>query len=127
MNITEEVTFDKQGNVERFPLLRKLFLSLVLILVSVLSFGIGRLTGQGSSTPVKVEFDQSLDQQASAVTAYRPAAPDGTVIASKNGSKYYYPSCSGAKRISEANKVTFPNKTAAEAAGLALAANCMAK
>src|SRR3989344_5699179 len=40
MSITETVTFDKEGRVERFPWFRKLFLSIIIILVTVLSLGI---------------------------------------------------------------------------------------
>ena len=58
----ETVSYDKDGSVVRFPLFRKLFLSLVIILVSALSFGIGRLSVVGNREPVKIEYDQSLVQ-----------------------------------------------------------------
>ena len=48
----------------------------------------------------------------------------GKVVASKNGTKYYLPGCTGADRISEANKVWFSSDAAAIKAGYTLAANC---
>ncbi|MDO8424290.1 MAG: hypothetical protein Q7S54_01620, partial [bacterium] len=60
MNISEEVSFDKEGHVERFPLFRKLFLALVIILVAALSFGIGRLSVAGDREPVRIEYDPEI-------------------------------------------------------------------
>ncbi len=51
-------------------------------------------------------------------------ASTGTYVASKNGTRYYLPSCSGAKRIKEENRVWFQTKSMAEAAGYTPAANC---
>ena len=45
-------------------------------------------------------------------------------VASKNGTKYYLPNCSGAKRIKPENLIGFPSREAAEAAGYGKAANC---
>lgn len=46
------------------------------------------------------------------------------IVASKNGTKYYYPNCSGVNRIKEENRVFFDNFDAAEEAGYELAKNC---
>jgi hypothetical protein len=48
----------------------------------------------------------------------------GKYAASKKGTKYYLPTCSGAKSISEANKIWFSTKEEAERAGYAPAATC---
>jgi hypothetical protein len=48
----------------------------------------------------------------------------GKYVASKNGTKYYLPSCSGAKSISEANKIWFSTKEEAEKAGYTPSATC---
>ena len=45
-------------------------------------------------------------------------------VAAKTGTKYYFPWCSGASRISEANKVWFDSYEAAQKTGLTAAANC---
>lgn len=47
-----------------------------------------------------------------------------TIVASRNGTKYYYPWCSGVGRIKEENKVWFGNVAEAEGAGYTKAANC---
>jgi len=128
MSIPEIVSYDKDGRIERFPLFKKLFLSLTIILVALLSFGIGRLSMVGNREPIKIEYDPNLaelptpsvDQTASVINAVK----EGGVITSKNGARYHYPYCSGAKQIKEENKIVFPTPAAAEAAGYSLAANC---
>lgn len=86
----------------------------VLIGASLLSFGLGYLAGvdaKGSAT-VEIErapIDISRDEQ---------------VVASRSGTKYYFPWCAGADRITEANKVWFASAGEASLAGYAPAANC---
>ena len=46
------------------------------------------------------------------------------VVASKNGTKYHYPWCAGAKQIAEKNKITFASTEEARAKGYTPAANC---
>ena len=138
MNIAETVSYDKDGRIERsasigvnFPLFRKLFLSITIILVALLSFGIGRLSVAGNREPVRIEYDEQLttddsqsttnkNQTASVINAVR----EESVVTSKNGARYHYPYCAGAKQIKEENKIVFPTPAAAEAAGYTLAANC---
>ncbi len=48
----------------------------------------------------------------------------GEVVVSKNGSKYHYPWCSGAKRMNESNKVWFKTIAEAKSAGYEPAKNC---
>ncbi|HMP67165.1 MAG TPA: hypothetical protein PKA60_00240 [Candidatus Paceibacterota bacterium] len=48
----------------------------------------------------------------------------GTIVASKNGTKYYFLHCSGVSRIKEENKIFFSDKNKAEEAGYSVAANC---
>jgi len=55
-------------------------------------------------------------------------APEGAIagvfVGSKNGNKYHFPWCSGAKRISSKNAVWFSTKAEAERAGYTPASNC---
>ncbi len=144
MSIPETISFDKHGEAvgRGLPLrarhhVRNLFLSLVILLVSALSFGIGRLTAQPAGQGIKIEYDPSLSAAAAPLTSESfprkdsaPSSlstPSGSVVASKSGSKYHYPSCPGAKQIKESNKISFPSAQAAEAAGYTLAANCSRK
>lgn len=138
MSVAEIVSYDKEGRIERFPILQKLFVSFIIILVALLSFGIGRLSVVGNREPIRIEYDPTLTEQpisnigqsASVINAAgKLASPgeSGVVVTSKNGSKYHYPHCAGAKQIKEENKIVFQTPAAAEAAGYTLAANCKPK
>lgn len=138
MSISETVSFDKTGRIERFPLFRKLFLSITIVLVAILSFGIGRLSVVGNREPIKVEYDSEIfnsqsvtANQATAVSAVKNIENTGaqtenstSVVTSKNGRKYHFLYCPGAKQIKEENKIIFSSPVDAEAAGYTLAANC---
>lgn len=138
MSIQDTYHFDKDGEAVRFPLLRRFYLALVVILVALLAFGIGRLSGQGSRTEgVSIEYDPSLlvgssnpsaaaqaiptGNSAAAIQASAPAQT-GQVTASSKGTKYYYSTCKST--VSAANKITFTSASDAEKAGYTLAANC---
>lgn len=130
----EIIKLDENGKVESFPLFRKLFLSIVIILVALLSFGIGRLSIVGEREPIKIEYDPEMsntplqisNEQTASVIQGVPKS-NKEVIVSKNGARYHYPHCAGAKQIKEANKIVFASPAAAEAAGYTLAANCVPK
>ena len=131
---TEIVEFNENGEIESFSLLRKLFLSVTIILVATLSFGIGRLSVMGKREPVRIEYDPEIPNQTSTInlqtnqtaSVINVVKKDG-VVASKNGVRYHYLHCSGAKQIKEENKIFFDTSTAAEAAGFTLASNCSLK
>ncbi|MDQ5950040.1 MAG: Ada Zn binding protein [Patescibacteria group bacterium] len=53
--------------------------------------------------------------------------PKSDIVASSRGSKYYYTYCSGAKTLSEANKVYFSSEEEAEANGYTLSTSCSKK
>ena len=149
MSIADIIQFDKNGEVEpkglRSLIVQKFFLSLIIILVALLSFGIGRLTAtKAGEGPVRIEYNseisnsqfpisnvanvsQALNPTENSKSPVEHSAPGAGIIASKNGSKYHYPHCSGAKQIKEANKITFSSPAAAESAGYTLAANCKPK
>lgn len=112
---------------------------LVLILSATLAFGLGVLAGKDM---VKAEgkdgfwIEQLPDkplpsggpaaalEAVKAPTSEVPVATSGTYLASKNGTKYYLPTCGSAKRIKTENIVWFQTKAEAEAAGYGPAANC---
>ena len=108
-------------------LFQKLFLSIIIILVSLLSFGIGRLSIVGKREPIKIEYDPLIVGQVPSSNIKQSAAVINAavgVVVSKNGSKYHYSHCPGAKQIKEKNKIAFNSPEAAEAAGYTLASNC---
>lgn len=111
MNIAE--TREKcKAFIGRVP--RDIFIIAVLVLASSASFGLGYLAGidteQGSN---------AATQELSLATT-----TTGQIVASKNGTKYYLPGCTGADKISDANKVWFTSAVLAERAGYTLSANC---
>lgn len=135
----ETFSYNKEGMVVRFPVFRKLFIPFTIILVAGLSFGIGRLSVVGKREPIKIEYDSQLitypsspetteRQGASVIKAVENVSPpsitESSVVVSKNGERYHFLYCSGAKQIKDVNKIYFPNPKAAEAAGYTLAANC---
>ncbi len=97
---------------------RDAFILSILVLASSASFGLGLLAGLDAGQGSDLDIEQAPTQEVGA-----PAGSVG-VVASKSGTKYYLPSCAGAERISEANKVWFASPAAAAAAGYAPAANC---
>jgi hypothetical protein len=129
-----------------------LLTALVVLLASSASYGLGILTGQDmTSERGGVEIQQvapGADVSASAALAPIPKSPkSGTVskaytppakqektgtataetgkyVASKNGTKYYLPSCGTANRINEENKIYFNTKEEAEAAGFGPSSTC---
>lgn len=151
----EDISFDKEGRVESPEILRKLFLAIVIILTASLSFGVGRLSVGEGREPVRIEYDReisnsqfSISNQGSNPNVQTNQVPasgavqgaqtsvkienskienSSQVVVSKNGTKYHFLHCSGAKQIKEENKVYFATPSAAESAGYTLALNCKPK
>ena len=90
----------------------------IVFLVSVASFGLGRL-----STLESTEIHVSL-QQAGVIQAVAPMNMGGLIVGSRSGSTYHFPWCAGAQQISEQNKRWFKSEDAARKAGYAPAKNC---
>lgn len=107
------------------------YFPIVIILVALVSFGFGRLSlMEEKKVPVAVKGGLKGEPLAPRLPADAAAAAvlsGGAVSASKNGTKYYFPWCSGLSRIKKENLVSFASAKEAEAAGYALAANCAAR
>jgi hypothetical protein len=83
------------------------------------------LPGSASTTTTQAKATKpqvSGSQNQAAAAAALPAV--GEVIASKTGTVYYLPTCSGVSRIKPENRVTYASASAAQAKGLAPAKNC---
>lgn len=113
----------------------ELFLSVLIVIVSLASFGLGRLSMQEKLDSVSAETIQAFSLEnnekdiiINATSSVTPLSTDnaspGGYVASKNGSKYHLPWCAGAKQMKEENKIWFVSKEEAEAAGYTPAANC---
>ena len=106
-----------------------IFFSLIILLVGVTSFGLGRQSviidndgafkrelEQNGSTQTALSVQKTLDNQdISTSTVY---------VGSKNSDKYHLPWCPGAKQIAEQNKVYFTSLEEAKVAGYMPAGNC---
>lgn len=96
---------------------KDVFLVSLIVLVGVVSFGLGRLSArEGLKTPMVVRQAPTVD--------IAPLYIGGEVVASRNGTKYHFPWCSGARAMSEKNKVWFKSADAAREAGYTPAGNC---
>ena len=142
----ETFSLDSQGRVESKGIIKRYFLAFLILLVSVVSFGLGKLSATTTSH-LSVSYDPSLSsldqsrstttplqtQSKSTLSSTQPAAiqagveslsqpSDTKVSASSKGTKYYYSYCKS--NISAKNKIMFESKEMAESAGYTLAANC---
>lgn len=117
------------------------FVPIVIVLIAVIAFSLGRISGMDEKRePVRVldnAFTQTsppnpspnLGEGSSASSVLgevkgSSTSSSGVVVASKNGTKYHYPWCAGAKQISEKNKISFNSIEEARAAGYTPASNC---
>lgn len=146
MNIQE--LLQKSKYILRKLLLSDAYIAVIIVLVGVASFGLGRLSALPGKEPVRIYQGEAEAAAAMADLPARPTKPEsvqkvvrsivdksagatpsaeGNYVASKNGSVYYPPTCSGAARIKDENKIWFDSTTAAENAGYHAAANCKTK
>jgi len=98
-------------------------LILIIVLVALISFGLGRLSKiREGKAPITIE---NATGNISASQGEFVAGNEAKLfVASKNGAKYHYPWCSGAQNIKEENKIWFSSKKEAEKSGYAPAGNC---
>jgi hypothetical protein len=112
----------------------QIFYGIMVILVAISSFVLGRLSvDSGNTAKPTIQMIEPITLTATAPLAKSIEAPQKTgnntdtpnqLVASKNGKRYYLKSCSGAKRIKPENLVSFDSRESAEAAGYTKAANC---
>jgi len=74
--------------------------------------------------PISIKIGDMVPRVINSQSLTTPANNQGIYVASKNGTRYYLPGCSGVSRIKEENKIWFQTKDQAEARGLLPAANC---
>lgn len=125
----------KQGRerVEQWLVDDLIFTSIVVILVAVASFGLGRWSvapAESNERPVLVSEPVALPAMVAEATTEGVASVEsapvaaGALVASVNGTKYHALDCPGAKQISEQNKLYFQTEQEARSAGYTPAANC---
>ena len=120
----------------------KYFIPAVLVLIAIIAFTLGRISGlEDKRPPVRVINNNGEVKGVSINNLPNPpyvkegtgettqsvvssTTSSGQVVASKNGTKYHYPWCAGAKQISPQNLITFNSIEEARAAGYTPASNC---
>lgn len=101
-----------------------LVIACIIFFTGLSGFGLGRLSVDIRPNP-PLSIIQSIDEQdPNTISSDSTVANEKKVLASRNGTTYYYAWCSGAKRIKEENKIWFPTKEDAKKAGLKPADNC---
>ena len=93
-----------------------------VLLISLISFGAGRMTVPLGTIPEPIIIETSNTQPLITDTAKKIEL--GNLVASVNGTRYYIPSCSGVNRIKEENKIWFQSVEEAENLGYTPARNC---
>ena len=112
-----------------------LLIVLLIVLVGTVSFGLGKLSSlEKKKVPISIlktreailssVAENSTNTNDSDSSAKAQTQGKGIVVASKAGTKYYYPWCSGVSRIKEENKVWFLSIEDAKFAGLTPASGC---
>lgn len=119
-NILQEMS----GKIKAVLSDRDSFVSVVLVLVALTSFGLGRQSMMRAEAPMVPQGATAAADRIEDEALAPAELPTTHYVASKNGQVYHLPHCSGAKNISEANKITFATKAEAEAAGYRPAQNC---
>lgn len=90
----------------------------LLVAAAILaSFGLGRLSAVVDAKPLVRVYTATAAAQAA-----MPAG--GQYVASRTGSTYYFPWCSGALKIAPQNERWFKSEDAARSAGYRPAKNC---
>ena len=124
---------DWQSKLMKF-LDSRYFVVVCLVLVAISSFSLGRISKiKATRAPVRIISENKESNmgvksevvgEVKGVSVVVPEEASGQVVASKNGTKYHYPWCAGAKQISAQNKITFNSIEEARAKGLTPALNC---
>lgn len=129
--LSEITKLCKRANAKAMENKKDLYLAIIVILVAIISFGLGRLSKiREEKTPIIIEnaLSNTLSASSSSVKIDpNKATADKSemiFVASKNGKKYYFIWCESAKIIKDQNRVWFSSKEEAEKAGYEPAANC---
>lgn len=109
------------------------FTAIVIIFVAFSGFGLGRLSAlEGKKVPIFIERSFSFTPPSDEVISEKDLTSGKTIrnpseksfVASRSGTRYYFPWCGSASRIKEENKIWFASEAEARKAGFTPAANC---
>jgi len=118
--------------VKRYHTEIVLFIAIVAITIS--SFNLGKIRASKETTQpvvitepdgITMSQDNPIQKKNQPTETINPSSDIPVVVSKKSTSgAFHYPWCPSADRISDENKVTFEDATAAIAAGYHLAGNC---
>ncbi|MEK7157545.1 MAG: hypothetical protein AAB688_00535 [Patescibacteria group bacterium] len=115
------------------------FTAIVILLVGFAGFGLGRLSAlEGKKSPILIERNplfssllnetvpirDSVSSLGTPTTKSIQNSREKSFVASKTGTKYYFPWCGGVSKIKEENKIWFDSAIKARESGYTPAANC---
>ena len=110
---------------------KDILIVLIVILVGVGSFELGRLSKSGQSGGIKIEYSgdvPKLDANVVSAVGNPPERPVSSgragFFASSRGKKYYPVGCTAGASLKEENKIWFDTREVAEAAGYELSSSC---
>ena len=126
---------------------KDILIVIIVILVGLGSFELGRLSKENNSTGLKIDYTdqnrgqntQIIDQEANVILGPNSIkTPNSTIskitqnsdfvnknfFASSSGSKYYSISCSAGKTIKQENRIYFSTGEEAQLAGYMLSSAC---
>lgn len=118
-DIASKINPFRDGNKKKRSFSPKdLFYVLVVILVTFLSYGLGRISAlPEKEVPVMLKEGGKLEKAENESIL-------GLLVGSRRGSKYHYPWCPGALTMKESNKVWFSSVEEARSLGYTPAGNC---
>lgn len=109
---------------------KDILIIIIIILVGLGSFELGRLS-KNSSSGLKIEYPsqesnilESINQNQTKLAQNSTKSTSGNFFASNRGTKYYSLGCSAGKTIKEENRIYFATSTQAESAGYQLSSAC---
>jgi len=115
---------------------KDILIVIIVILVGLGSFELGRLSKENGSSGIKIEYpNETINQEANAISAVDTVSKAAFDIVSKNstsktffasnrGTKYYSISCSAGKTIKQENRIYFTTGEEAQKAGYDLSSSC---
>ena len=114
---------------------KDLYTAIIITITAILAYILGILSVMDKdNNPVTIKNSATLMELVSdtkpsisiktTTDTSNSISKDGMYVGSKSSNKYHLPSCAGAQRISEKNKIWFANKAEAEKASYTPAVNC---
>ncbi len=110
---------------------RMLLMVLFVFIISLISFGLGRLSIVAQPESLVIENGvptlsdvSKIMTTGGAQSIGLPTAQSGNFVASKNSTYYYLPTCATAKRIKDENKVWFQTEQEAQGLGFTRGSGC---